>query len=244
MPIGRIPGPLGVTDWSGRLVNSVSPLGESSPHQYRSYAQFLTVVLKAAIEDRLHKGRQYYPAIPASELARVEGDQFLRTIAAASCLRLLRAARQHRQDQEKLAPTDPQKEEKQRSAQLTTHRGVGSSYRNYERELGIWKDQCFPKYYRATALERASVQGGSHGDAAVGILVRYFSPRKAPPGFSNHSDGRAVDFITTQSGVTYGANSSQRQAWRQTWFHQWLVSHAREYQFFPLASEEWHWNFR
>lgn len=86
--------------------------------------------------------------------------------------------------------------------------------------------------------------GGRHGAAAVNILVRYYSPRKAPPGFSNHSDGRAVDFVTTQAGVSYGAEGRQRAAWRTTWLHQWLVANAGRFRFHPLASEEWHWDHR
>lgn len=77
-------------------------------------------------------------------------------------------------------------------------------------------------------------------------MVRYFSPRKAPPGFSNHSNhsnGRAVDFTTKEGKVTFTANTSQRVGWRKTWLHAWLVTNAPAYGFHPLASEEWHWDF-
>ena len=74
-------------------------------------------------------------------------------------------------------------------------------------------------------------------------MVRYFSPRKAPPGFSNHSNGKAVDFTTKEGKVTYTANTSQRAGWRKTWLHGWLLENAEKYGFHPLASEEWLWDF-
>jgi LAS superfamily LD-carboxypeptidase LdcB len=89
-----------------------------------------------------------------------------------------------------------------------------------------------------------AAQGGPHGEEAVRIMVEYFSPRKAPPGFSNHSNGNAVDFMTIQGGITYTANTSQRVGWRKTWLHAWLLEHANQYGFRPLQSEEWHWDFR
>lgn len=85
--------------------------------------------------------------------------------------------------------------------------------------------------------------GGRHGRAAVQLLARYISPRKAAPGFSNHSDGTAVDFVTTQDGRLY-TDETSRELWRQTWLHPWLVANAATYRFNALASEEWHWDYR
>ena len=45
-------------------------------------------------------------------------------------------------------------------------------------------------------------------------------------------------------GVTFGANTSQRAGWRRTWLHRWLVPNAERYGFRPLATEEWHWDYR
>jgi hypothetical protein len=75
-------------------------------------------------------------------------------------------------------------------------------------------------------------------------MVGYFTTRKAPPEFSNHSNGKAVDFMTTQGTVTYTANTSQRAGWRRTWLHRWLLTHAKEYRFYGPESEEWHWDYR
>ena len=52
----------------------------------------------------------------------------------------------------------------------------------------------------------------------------------ATPGTSNHGWGTAVDFVI--SDVTSG--SSKRA---------WLLNHAGNYGYAPLASEAWHWNF-
>lgn len=68
-------------------------------------------------------------------------------------------------------------------------------------------------------------------------------PLKAAPGFSNHSNGTAVDFQTMHGGTDYFANSSQHAGWRATWLHPWLLQNAATYGFKPLASEEWHWDY-
>jgi len=127
-------------------------------------------------------------------------------------------------------------------ALTVTRVGIGSAYRSYERDQARW-NELYPQYYRETRVERGRAPGGQHGPAAVEILARYISPRKAAPGFSNHSNGTAVDFLTVQSGRTY-TDETARELWRQTWIHPWLVAHAGEYQFHALVSEEWHWDFR
>lgn len=78
-----------------------------------------------------------------------------------------------------------------------------------------------------------------------GIMVRWYSGRKAAPGFGNHTNGIAVDFTTTQSGVRLGANTSQNKIWLDSWFHQWLVAHAAsDFNFKPIATEAWHWEYK
>ncbi len=32
--------------------------------------------------------------------------------------------------------------------------------------------------------------------------------------------------------------------WRGTWLQQWLSKRAKEYRFYALESEEWHWDYR
>ncbi|APR86248.1 Hypothetical protein A7982_11597 [Minicystis rosea] len=77
------------------------------------------------------------------------------------------------------------------------------------------------------------------------IMVGHYSGRKAAPGFGNHTNGIAVDFVATQGGSTLGANVSQNRLWLASWFHQWLVAHAAaDFHFKPIATEAWHWEYR
>jgi hypothetical protein len=40
------------------------------------------------------------------------------------------------------------------------------------------------------------------------------------------------------------AKSAQRAGWRSTWLHAWLVQNAATFRFMPLATEEWHWDYK
>ena len=95
---------------------------------------------------------------------------------------------------------------------------------------------------------RAKLRGGPHGDEAIDRLARYIRKKKAAPGFSNHSNGNAVDFTTTEGKATLGADSSDvsRAAWRKSWFHRWLAEerNGAAFSFKPLSTEEWHWDFK
>lgn len=93
------------------------------------------------------------------------------------------------------------------------------------------------------AKVRAWRQPGPHGRASVELLARYISPRKASPGFSNPSNGTAVDLTTTLDG-TLLTDKSARETWRGSWFHAWLVANAGSHHFHALASGEWHWDYR
>jgi hypothetical protein len=119
--------------------------------------------------------------------------------------------------------------------------GVGNAYRDPERDFRAWQN-TFAKHYEKTAAAREKLPGGPHGEAAVKFLARWLSPKKAVPGFSNHTKGLAIDFVTVQNGVELGANTDQKDAWQAAWFHHWLVDNAKSFRFSPLASEEWHWD--
>lgn len=259
MVAGRTPGPLGVGNSSGQVTQSAAPLGvgnssgratppsasvgraEPSSNREPTKDDFRRKVLAAAIAGRVRLGRKQFGAIPDNELATVEGGHRLRTAVAADFQKLMAAAREALAIQQMGPPADNAAKTRQDFARSVKAIGLGSGYRTRETELIIWNN-LFPQYYAATEASRAAAEGGRHGDAAVAILVNYYNTRKAPPGFSNHSDGRAVDFTTTQAGVTYGANGNQRAGWRATWLHQWLVANAGRFNFQPLASEEWHWD--
>jgi hypothetical protein len=155
--------------------------------------------------------------------------------AAAACIKLLAQARAD------LAKAQAEKDE---LAVAATSIGVGSAYRSATQELAIW-ESLFPQYYAATKGAREAAADGEHGAAAVGILVRHYSGRKAAPGFGNHTNGIAVDFVATQGGVVLGANVSQNPAWVSSWFHKWLVQHATaDFHFKPIPTEAWHWEYK
>jgi len=200
-------------------------------------------VLEAAILDRFRKGRRRFPDLAAGDLSVIEKGKVMRQGAAANCIRLLAAARRDLATEQMGPPVGLAAQQHQNAARNVVSIGIGSAYRSHEEETRIWKFQCFPTYYKDTGSARETLVGGAHGNAAVAYLVDYFSGRKAPPGFSNHSDGRAVDFITTEGGKDYGPHGYQRKAWARTWLHLWLVQHAMEYRFHPLATEEWHWDY-
>jgi LAS superfamily LD-carboxypeptidase LdcB len=91
-------------------------------------------------------------------------------------------------------------------------------------------------------IKSGKFAGHEHGPAAQRHMLSTMLPVKAPPGFSNHSNGTAVDFKTSYDGVLYVADTSQHTGWQGTWLHPWLVANARTYGFKPLSSEEWHWD--
>lgn len=232
MPKGRAPGPLGPTDWSGTVSRSAGPLTEGG--EGRTLDEFREAVLQGQIRRSQARGKKYVGAVPDSELQTVEGAHRMRTEAAQACRKLLEAAR---------AALAALQAENEPAALRVARIGVASAYRDYAVDERAWKNS-FSKHYAKTQAKRESLPGGAHGDAACAWFVEYLAPIKAPPGFSNHSDGKAVDFSTEDGGTHYGPNTDQRKGWRGTWFHQWLVANAEQYRFHPLASEEWHWDYR
>lgn len=136
-------------------------------------------------------------------MALVEHGKYLRADAAVQCKALLEAARRELTIQQMGPPIDSEAMEHQRGARTVQSIEIASAYRASSVEWQIWNMDCFPKNYDRTGHARAKAAGGPPGDTAVAILVQYFSSRKAAPGFSNHSDGRAVDFKTRQGGTTY-----------------------------------------
>ena len=237
---GFLEGPLGKRDHLTRLQVDPGAPGRADPSDGRpvpppelTFEQFRQAVLDQQIANAQAQGRHYYPPVPANELAVVEGGQQLRTQAAQACRSLLAAAR---------AALATAQAANDAVARTVTSIGAGSCYRPYERDRARWYE-LFPQYYDATRTDREHAIGGRHGRAAVQLLARYISPRKAAPGFSNHSNGTAVDFVTTQNGRLY-TDETSRELWRQSWLHPWLVANAGIYHFNALASEEWHWDYR
>jgi Domain of unknown function (DUF4157)/D-alanyl-D-alanine carboxypeptidase len=178
--------------------------------------------------------KTFFPGLPAGEMEVVEKGQKMRKDAAQACKKLLEKAR---------ADLKQKQDEGDELAQKVTSIGAGSGYRDPVTDFGAW-DGLFEQYYNETKTKRAELDGGEHGAKAVQFLAGYISQYKAVGGFSNHSSGIAMDFVTTEGKETLGANKSQNPRWLKSWFHKWLVENAATYGFRPLATEAWHWDYR
>jgi len=231
-----VPGPQGADQRGGRI-RTTGPIGaetDNGTEAELSYDAFKQAVLDAQIRGKRAEGKTFFAAVPATELDVIEGSFRMRKLAALRCRQLLADVR---------SALETETRADDGSAVLVTHIGIQSAYRDYAQDMRAW-EKAFKTHYNKTLAARESLEGGPHGRAALQVLVRRMRKFKAPPGFSNHSNGTAVDFNTTQDGTEFVADSSQREGWKQTWLHRWLVMHAATYGFHPLATEEWHWDFK
>ena len=129
-----------------------------------------------------------------------------------------------------------------------------SGYRGSDHQKRLWLGYFARKYYNGTRSARAKIAAGPHSDAAVDHMLRSRADggygvggRIAAPGFSNHQGGIALDLWQDRTAGHEIANDSDdpsRCRWRQSWFHGWLRKHAVAYGFQPIATEEWHWEYR
>jgi hypothetical protein len=53
-----------------------------------------------------------------------------------------------------------------------------------------------------------------------------------------------VDFKTMQGKTLLKSQRAQRALWVDAWLYKWLVDNAIHYRFFPLSTEEWHWDYK
>ena len=181
MPTGRIPGPLGSTVASGVVLTTPASLGTRDAGRTRE--QFKQAVLAGQILRKERQGKRHIPPVPDSELELVESGFRMRKEAARSCRALLQAARTALEEAQKAGDA---------AAQRTTAIGIASAYRDYAHDSRAW-NSAFNKHYEKaenrTRME--AMPGGRHGDAALAWFIALMSPIKAPPGFSNHSNGLA-----------------------------------------------------
>lgn len=121
--------------------------------------------------------------------------------------------------------------------------GIASAYRSAEADMLAWQ-RAFPKYYSHT-LEARQATGDEFGTLALRIIYQYMNWRKAPPGFSGHTRGIAVDLTTRDKGQTWTVNSDHghQVGWQKTWLYGWLVENAWKHKFYQLKSETWHWEY-
>ncbi len=135
--------------------------------------------------------------------------------------------------------------------------GVASAYRTLNQDKHAWVE-AFKTHMDASKEERKASKGGLLGEAAFHIMLDRMIDKKAPPGFSNHTRGIAVDFSTSQYFANYaldkktgqmksgivmlGASSAQKPLWRKSWLYKWLLANAKNHDFKPYLKEEWHWD--
>lgn len=129
-----------------------------------------------------------------------------------------------------------------------------SGYRGSDHQRQLWLGYFATKYYNKTREARARIADGPHSDAAVDYMLRPTGSggygvggRIAAPGFSNHQGGIAIDLWqerTSGNAVGNDSDNPSRCRWRLTWFHGWLRTNAAAHGFQPIATEEWHWEYR
>lgn len=260
--LGDTPGPLGIGDYADPSARSflIPPLDY---HRVVAYQIFEESVEGAHIK-RAAKRRTHAPDIPESELETVEGPYKLIRPVAAKCRALLKQARADLASEKaafvKKAIQDQHAEELKLKASGETPAttvesiGISSAYRGVKHDRELWEHYFQDKYYPAnySQLRRISCwDGGQFGGKAVRAMVDFVSKRKAAPGFSNHSNGIAVDFFTVEGGVTLQANTKGTSAdlkkvnahWEKSWLYRWLEKHKREYGIERIPTEAWHWEF-
>ena len=137
--------------------------------------------------------------------------------------------------------------QKEKPSKHPTTIGIASAYRSAKKDGLAWRS-AFETQYDRSAGERKKFATGPHGDEAFRLLLGKMPGAKAAAGFSNHTQGRAVDFFTKE--IIDGkleeltAKTSQHALWRKSWFFKWLVAEkdAAKYRFVNLATEEWHYD--
>ncbi len=226
---GRVPGPVSVGDDGGGGSRSArGPIGLDS---HLTFAEFRDAVLDAQIARKRSQGKPFFEQVPAADLEEVEEGYRMRKAAARSCRDLLAAARQALGSAQQAGDA---------GARDTASIGVCSGYRDFAYDRKKW-NETFQKHYDLM-LAAHRFRGDEHGRRAQGHMLKTMLPLKAPPGFSNHSNGTAVDFKTVFGGTLYAADSLQIERWPKTWLYGWLVPNAHNFGFRPLASEPWHWD--
>jgi hypothetical protein len=131
-----------------------------------------------------------------------------------------------------------------------------SGYRGSDVQRKNWLNYFSARngYYDRTQAARDRIPAGPHSNEAVAYMLKSeaqggfgLGGRVAAPGYSNHQNGIAIDWWQQRDKGHAIANKSDKQSrarWRGTWFHKWLLDNAVTYHFRPLATEEWHWEYR
>ena len=242
---------------SGKVSSSDSKVWANSKTQVK----FRDAVLKAAIKSRVDRKRTQYKSLKESELEKVPGSKVEVAIAAAApagkflaaakkALTDKRAEAQRRKDASKAQPKATTVEPMDDDILATVDIKI-SGYRSVESEKTLWK-RYFGGYYTRTGDKRSELKD-PHGKEAVKLMVKFISPKKAPPGFSHHTKGVSIDFFQmrkdknkeewVKNSTVNGKNPGQMTWWYATWIYSWLHDNATTYGFKELASEAWHYDY-
>jgi hypothetical protein len=119
--------------------------------------------------------------------------------------------------------------------------GVASAYRSPEHDFDAWQ-AAFATKYGDTAKQRAKMTDGPLGKEAEDLMVDYAIRNKAAAGFSNHTQGLAIDFKTVQDGKKLSTSHKHDPMWQDSWLYFWLTHNGSRFGFTQLESEMWHWN--
>jgi hypothetical protein len=102
---------------------------------------------------------------------------------------------------------------------------VNNSYRTYEQQNGLYKQNCYDGNYRART-----------GQGTVGNRKAKCTPLTARPGTSHHGWAAAVDLQSTSM-----LDTSSKSKKIKTVKYRWLNRYARDYNFiFNVSGEAWH----
>jgi hypothetical protein len=186
-------------------------------------------------EERALNGEptRFSRGVPDKQLGSVDGKP-IHKLAEGDANNLLSKAR---------SALDTAKAKKDARALGCHSIGVSNAYRSPDTDFDAWQDS-FQTHYSNTKKERQAMRGGPFGEASVTLLAVQMKNYKATPGFSNHTQGMAMDFMTVQDGIKLSASSKQKALWLESWLYHWLVTNGHLYNFSQLPTEEWHWDHR
>jgi hypothetical protein len=260
---GDTPGPLGIFDHADPAIPGFHFIPLLNYQRSQNFQIFEESVLDAHVK-RAERRRHRVENIPESELEIVEGKFKLRKAAARKCRELLIQARAHLATEKaaflKKPKADQAAEERndkklKRVPILKVHSiGISSAYRPFEHDSALWHEYFREKYYPTNYSRLSSLsrwEGGRHGWKAERLMVDFIAKRKAAPGFSNHTSGIAVDFVTAEGKETLQAETghsntalkSHNQRWERSWLYRWLEGHKDSYGIERIETEAWHWEF-
>lgn len=225
---------------------------------------FRKKVLEAAISDRVKRGKPKFDSLAGNELGEVNDSAGVKVKSgvAKAAGEFLKAAKEAllkaQEDAAKKLNAKASLTKLESDALLTADLKI-SGYRSVETESRLWRSY-FPAYYNRTSKSRAAT-GDPHGSKAVKIMVRFISPKKAPPGFSKHTLGVSVDFYQKRysaltevmrvggrarwinNSTKRGKNPGRNAWWFDTWLYRWLEDNCANYGFRRLPSEAWHYDY-